>query len=497
MRTSRGEPNRQLEPPLAAAAPHRSGFRQSLLVRLSTLSRLHSPVVALVIVLFVWLAFCAYPVADDFAFAWRSVGSSFVDVQLLWYRDWSDKWFGTFCISLFLAAFDLVRHYWLAPLLLIAATGGASWWLVRSLTGARLAARDGALAGASMLALSLAMLRGPNESIYWLVAAYEYQVASIAALVLLALLLQRPATPPGRWINGAAATIVAFCAVGGTETMMVAIVIGGATWLAATVVLARRAPTARQACVVLAIAAGTALMLCCPGNENRASNFPDAQRLGDTLVRATTRGLLCCARWTMHPALLGASLLAWRWLPWFARHGLRRIVRLRRTNVLPIVWVVALVIACTAPAFWAMGQKPPKRAEGNILFVFVLGWFLLVLPCLHARLRNWTRRVGAHELGRAGRGLFAFGLLVFGNVPNALWDIASGEALRYRMQQGERTAAVRAAIASGSADIVTTMIAARPKTIWIDDLASNPADWRNDWYAKFLGVRTVKALPPQ
>ena len=55
--------------------------------------------------------------------------------------------------------------------------------LTRNLCGTRLSPRASWLAGASLLALFLIGVRGPNESIYWLVAAYEYQTADIGLLL--------------------------------------------------------------------------------------------------------------------------------------------------------------------------------------------------------------------------------------------------------------------------------------------------------------------------
>ena len=63
-------------------------FRATLLC-LQPLGRLLVPVVLLVVSLFVVLAFCSYPVADDFAFAARAADHDFLTTQVLWYREWS------------------------------------------------------------------------------------------------------------------------------------------------------------------------------------------------------------------------------------------------------------------------------------------------------------------------------------------------------------------------------------------------------------------------
>jgi len=185
----------------------------------------------------------------------RSAGRGFLAVQELWYREWSGKYFGTFCITSFLSAFGLVDAYWIAPLLLIGATWGAAWLAARAFTRARPPFPETLVASLVLLALFLAGVRGPSESIFWLTAAYEYQVATIGAVLLVALLVMRPEGRAGRVVNAAVATVAAFCAVGATETMMAAIVLATISWWGATLLVARARPSARQALVSAAILA--------------------------------------------------------------------------------------------------------------------------------------------------------------------------------------------------------------------------------------------------
>ena len=46
-------------------------------------------------------------------------------------------------------------------------------------------------------------------------------------------------------------------------------------------------------------------------------------------------------------------------------------------------------------------------------------------------------------------------------------------------------------------DTVVPLLTARPKLLFFTDLRPWPSDWRNQSYAKYHGVETVRALPSQ
>jgi hypothetical protein len=354
--------------------------------------------------------------------------------------------------------------------------------------------RDAGLASLLLLGVFFVGIRSPAESFFWLTSACEYQVASIGAITCVALLLRRPRAGGARRRNGVLAVLIVLAAVGCTETMMVAFVLGALSWLGATVLVARRAPHLQQVCVCAALFAGAAAMILAPGNSARAAAFPAAGQLGFTLAQSSKRALwIALCKWSITPALLGATLMFWRHAPAIWRAGLRRLVRFRMTNPLPVLWLLLLVIACTAPAYWAGGFKPPKRAEGNIWVVFLLGWFTLVLPFAYGLLRK-RRFWRSKAVGKVGRALFAMGLFVPGNVPYALADVCSGTAFRYRAEQSARYAAVIDARARGATEVTVPVLVARPRLLWIDDLVADPADWRNEWFARWFGVKSVVAV---
>jgi hypothetical protein len=272
--------------------------------------------------------------------------------------------------------------------------------------------------------------------------------------------------------------------------MMFALVLVVATW-GTTRVVARRLPTSRQVIASLAILTGAALMVFAPGTAARSSLFPAAHQLVPSLVSATTRGLVHALEWTLQPALWGISLLFVRAAPALARR-----LGVAAGGVLPILWLLGLVCACHFPAYWAMGIKPPGRALANIWIVFLAGWFVLVLPLVARALRRRGCDLRSPRLATLGRALVVIGLFVPSNVPRAIADLGLGGALRHRSEQIERAATVAEAKRTGNKDVVLVPLLAKPRTIWVDDLTADPADWRNRSYAAWHGLASVRVAAP-
>lgn len=438
---------------------------------------------AVTLVLVVFVALCAFarPSLDDYVIACRVREHGLVGAQVFWYEQWTGKYFGMMCMSLFAGAVDLDRSYWLAPSIVLLAVFSVLLAVARTISP-KSSWRVALVVSALLTAIFLAGVPAPRESIYWLTGAYAYLIGGVTLAALLALLLAKPVSRTGRTANAAASAIAAFCAVGSCETLMFPLLALAMGWIVA-VISGRAGWSPRGIAVVIAIAVGAAMMVLAPGNSIRSGHFvATSHDLGHALLRSIERDLRSIVTWSSSLTLLGAGLMFSRSAGDFGRRlGLSPGWRTS-------VGLVALLATAFFPAYWAMGSKPPPRAMAAIWVLFVLGWFAVLVPSA----ARWMVASGWHWSAErrllAGKLLIAIGLYSQANVMPALGDLIGGDATAFRRESAARDEAAAEARANGEDSVVLPPLQARPAMLFIDDLGEDPSDWRNRAFAEYHGL---------
>src|SRR5918993_5279927 len=147
-------------------------------------------------------------------------------------------------------------------------------------------------------------------------------------------------------------------------------------------------------------------------------------------------------------------------------------------------WLGAIIVAFAA-ASWAIGMEMPARTRNGIYFIFLLGWFWLLVMV--------TRQLNDRTplMRRIAAALFVSAMLLTGNT----WEGARnlrGSAPEYRQPRRARWPGLRAAAARGERDVVVDPLEARPGSyITYFEVREDPEYWENWSVAHYFGLRTV------
>lgn len=438
--------------------------------------------------LLIFLALCrsAAPQLDDYMVAAHAENEGLWSAQAGWYLHWHGKYFGMLSMSAFTCLFDIVEQYWLAPSLILMATWTALFALTRAVAPDQHRLRSIAVASV-LLALYLAQIPEPQESIYWMTGAYAYQAGIVCALFLLALILSER-----RGVVGSlAGALLGLSVAGSSETLMLPAAALAGLWIA-SVLARRRASTAFGWSVAAALLAGGAAMVLAPGNAVRAAHFDGpTHELKRTFGRALEEAGEHFALFALPPAILGASLL-------FAGPLAAATRRLcAKVNGWHLALALALLASTFVPAFWATGYGPPPRAMAPVWAVFAAGWMFVVVPlvarCCEAKGWSWPPAL-RQNLGAL---LLSFGLFFPANTLTALDDLSSVRAAKFAGEVLQRDLNARLEAAQGDHVVRVPALRSRPASLFVGDFASDPKHGINVEAAAFFGVESFAVRPPQ
>jgi hypothetical protein len=448
-------------------------------------------VCAVVIVLAVAFAamWFAHPLTDDLV-RWREgLSGDWLSAVRFYYLQWTGRWSAM--------ALDLALLPWLAGHLYGAALAvmalvqlAACFAFVRLALRQCISARCALGLAACLFALHWSGMPSPGESFYWVTGGTEYQLSiSLATILIWLAACFRPERRLLRcgWI--AALTLLAIFTTGLHEliALMLALVLTIAAWIAYRI----RSGTFPTWCWLLAIAiAGLLISLLAPGNAARATSFVH----GKEPLRAvglTAKFLLRdLPTWIADPKLLGATLFLFL-SPWFARlrPGWLAWEGIAWSRLIPAAGLCCIVLGAAAPTY-ATGSSPPDRVGNLLHFVFLIAWFATLLTATRWP-DNWImqRDPPAPLLQTAALASLGLALLTTGNSNLGLrdfdkritrWDAA--------MQERERLAA---STAPGST-LVLPAAPPIPNLFMQADLQPDPSDWRNQVFARFHGLGSVR-----
>jgi hypothetical protein len=86
----------------------------------------------------------------------------------------------------------------------------------------------------------------------------------------------------------------------------------------------------------------------------------------------------------------------------------------------------------------------------------------------------------------------SWALVSTNNVKTAWRDLISGDAAGYDRESEARHAMIRA---SSEPDMLVPALRARPRTLFFNDLTTDPTNWRNTGCARFFRKRSLAVKP--
>ncbi len=434
------------------------------------------------ICVYICLSFYAHPAADDFNFANKLIEEGFLKSQYSTYLTWSGRYTSTAIISGFIAAFDLLRGFWLLPLFMIVTTGASFVALAHSIWKESKPALSIWCYGLALTALYLSGLPSTSETMYWLAGGISYQLGnSLYVLLLAALIKLHRGEGTTRLVVATGFLVLVIAGLNETIMLLQSMTLA----VMATYAFARKTPQRyRLLMLTLTSLVGAAIVAAAPGNAVRSSFYPAAHDIAFSIKESIRWSTIRFLSWGKLPIMWLATLL---WVAATASHIPSAASRLsfKSSAFVALLWLSTLT-ALFFPAFWSMGYAPPNRTLSINYMLFLIGWFLMV--SLGTSLLSIKKSMFSRSFLRFIAVIFAVCLFTTGNGDRALKDLAV--APDYSKQLSERYKKIELHRGQ-AAELKVPVLSENPGTIFSADITTKKDDWKNVSYAQYFHLKAI------
>lgn len=441
----------------------------------------------------------AHPLADDFCRAGvvrevgllKGVGSEFLG--------WTGRWTATGLSGAVSVVVGLTSWYGLCLLIITVACSVAIHFFLITVFGLEARSPVGWFLTLGLVALYWTGMSHPGETVYWLTGAYENYLSVALSLVLVACLLRLPEQPTMWYRLGVIGLALLAVLIEGLHELfgiMLCVVL-----LAGTSVAFWVGDPRRYAWLTTTVAAlvGFLIVYMAPGNDIRqAADGPGGQNLTLAVDLTIRQGVSAFEAWVMDAKLLTATVLFVTLAPVrVLKPGWLPVAPVLWKRILPIVWLIVLVGGFFGPS-WALGDRMPPRTQNGLYMVFLLGWFLTVF--VYTR---WEVNEAAQDnppvrlLTMTSAVVFAVGLLISTNLRDAASDLARGTAPAFDRHMQHRYRQARRAGAKGQTELVVAPVESWPRSYFKAELEPDPDHWRNDCFAGYFAIKSVRVNHPK
>lgn len=437
-----------------------------------------------------------HPSADDFTVAYSLKVKSFWEAQFNWYLTWSGRYISTAIVSLLhplvYKSFFLYRLY---PILLLAST----WFAIRHLFKSLFPQlRFKALLAASGICTItiLSILPSVVQGYYWVPGSLIYMLGNIFTLLFASNLL--------RFIKSKNCfqfylfLFFGILAIGSNELNLFIVLGIICIWgLGKFIQDKKLSAQAILSIAILGIASGFSLFA--PGNSARGAVIERAKGNEAFVVHDPIFALQNCIT---HGS---SDLLHWAFISPLLILCLLAI--LKRKELLPnlkpvfhpiLIWIfiLGLFFFLYFPYYYGTGNPDsiyfPARTSNVICF-----YLCFALPVGLLYTIEWLSKIKNQTLPIPPSTLFFQGvstaliliLLTTGNIKMALKDLRSRDFLAYHHELNARYDL----ISNSKADtLVVDSLHFFPRTIYMEDISSDPSNWKNAPYANYFGKKLIR-----
>jgi len=339
-----------------------------------------------VLVPFFILSFYAHPAIDDYDYAYSVLKYKLPGMQAEWYTKHNGRYFSTFVISSYLLFTNTLgiffRSYRFIPMLLSVLLLSSLYYFIKMASCGGISKKGSASAALAVFVLYLCFCPALAEGFYWLCGGVTYQ-AGISLMLLLSGALMagiRQAGMGKRLLYALACSLLAVCAVGTNETVMVVLLITASVGTAWSL-LGKRPGAIIWIPVLATTAACSYFVLNSPGNTLRTGLYPGSRDLFKASFHALHYTVFYLVSFVSNVSVLCAGLLALVLSKEiYPRIAVFRNIGKKGFFLLFTLWIV-LIYSATWSSLWATAQPPRPRVVNTIYFIFLLGWlsnFILV-----------------------------------------------------------------------------------------------------------------------
>jgi hypothetical protein len=445
---------------------------------------------------FLLLSFYAYPQADDYPFGLRDRQTDFWSTQVMYYLNWSGRFFGTAILRLNPLTTNSIGTYPYYALGVILALVANLTFLLFKVLRSHLSCSG--IFGLAALWMSLYLVQLPStaEGLFWLTGFLTYTVPNVLFLLLLYFLYSMAQAPERsmKLVYTAAAALTGTLIAGANEMALLYLM---ATLLYIALVNWRsRSPNRFYYVVVfmLCLLVSMAVVLA-PGNFSRMESHPQA---GQPLWSVTYAGALTVATFYRWGGLLLLSSLVYVFL--FGekiRAAFGKTTMLQVPLPLLLLYLTGTVFLMNFLFVWATGERPTPRLQNVIYFFLLLAWFYTLQVVVNQKTR-WFKVEAWPVFVRTSAGILL--LLTFlhldNNISTAYLDLLSGKAAKYKAELSLRD---RKMATSSCQHCVVEPLSVIPASLYFLNLQpeeNGEAQWVNNDYALYWGKASVRLSQP-
>ena len=440
--------------------------------------------VALVILVFPFLllAFFNQPSADDYCYVVMAMKSGYWQAQYDSYMTWSGRYVATFfLVSNPLLSGSFIGYQVMSSLLLILTVLSCASFVKVLLVKNRI---DRSVIAVSFLFLFLYLIKMPTsvEGFFWLAGAITYQLANIAFLTLVTLLIkiEQPKRNNWKWL-GAVLLCIVIC--GSNETSMLELLYFLVALMIFEYAYANRIPKHYYLLLVVSLLAAFVVLLA-PGNAIRASYFTGNKEIVQSLISAVSASFFLLQHW-----LQDVLILLVLFIPFLKQIEVNRAVTRPILLGYPL-FIFGILVIGYFPAFWSMGGVPPARAMNVVYFLFIASCLHYAVLCIsYGKQRNYSFTLVPTYVQCILAFIFIVHTAPVNHFRTAVMDLVTGRALAY---DREMKARYRYLYQNKGKDVVLQPLHVKPKSVFFTDIEPHHREyWKNVCMADYFYIKSL------
>lgn len=449
------------------------------------------------------LGFFSYPSADDYPYSLVAIAKGFAGTQEYYYNQWSGRYIATALMSLSPVVFHSLTGYKWIGLVSYLVFMSASWVFVRAVLGPKFKKSLAVMMYVFFSVLYLSEIPSVTEAFNWYPGVVNYTLSLVMLLLGVAyyfssvgLSLSMTAEP--NWDRHLVRdvlvlSVISFLMPGINESLVV-------VWLYLIAVLIfirflRNRTIVFSLLVPIVVGLlGFYIVFKAPGNLVRSAAFPNKHDIIFTLFRPLGLIVELFLRYTKPSVILGLLLVT----PFLKELKVRVHQGLfsKRTRIATALIYLGTCFLFLAPAHWAMGGAPARRAMN--LYCYMHLCFLTLMYCQWL----WSQEQKTNRIynviiakfpAKFHAVIFVLSLFVLSS-HGVAWADLLFRAKTYDAEQTQRIEAMTTASAQGT-DVVVAPLTYRPETLFFSDIAPDAEDGDNKAIAEYFGVKSVRVAP--
>ena len=438
--------------------------------------------------------------ADDFCFALNTLKFGFWQGQQYYYDGWTGRYFSTFVMHANPLVLGWLGWYKLFPVLVMFFLAHSLYALIHTLVPT--SRMQAWILTMALLFLYFFQLPSVVETFFWLPSVAGYSLSMILINYLLVEIIKRSQIG-AKSINIRHFVWVAFmifAIVGTNETPMLALFVILCT-IAGLNFLKSWQLSWFWWGILIVLVVSIYLELSAPGNRVRMSYNPVSGQLIPSALKSIRDVLLAIGDWLVHTPLLFLTAL---FVPiasrWMTHEGINVGGVFKVHPIISIgVWLGILALG-VFPGYYGVGIPPPPRTMNLIYWFFLLGWFYNLLIIIHLSHQKFIFQVS--KLPHYVKILLGLWIVVMltqsENIRPLYGDLLKGRAKQYHDEMAARFKQIEANTTLPLIEVQSLSI--KPKTLFTEDINTDPTHLWNTCQAEYWGVKAIKLqemLTPQ